>query len=76
VAARKSKKNPPLDGTSDIYQQGGRAPLVYRELKPKNSTLVADEWERRIGWRDLSGPKMVVKPYVRDKKKAKSKGLT
>jgi hypothetical protein len=76
LMAKKRKVNPPLDGTSDIYQQGGRQSLVYRTLKPKNSVLVADEWERRVGWRDLSEPKALSRPYVRNKKQARSKGLT
>ncbi len=76
LMAKKRKVNPPLDGTLDIYQQGGRQPLVYRTFKPKNSVLVADEWERRVGWRDLSAPKPLSRPYVREKKKARGKGLT
>jgi len=65
MARKTSRKvNPPLDDSENRYSSARPSPAVYRTWKPKKGvSLVADEWERRLGWRDTANPRMVAKPY-------------
>jgi len=61
--ARKPRKDIGDDGNRDRSNVNPRA-AVYRVFRPKKGlTLVADEWEDRLGWRDTAKPKFQTKPY-------------
>jgi hypothetical protein len=63
MAARKPKK--PVDDSgwgnrSSVSPQAA----VFRSWKPKKGlSLPADEWDRRVGWRDSGKPTFRAKPY-------------
>lgn len=61
--ARKPKKSADDSGQGNRNSVSPQA-TVFRTWKPKKGlTLVADEWERRVGWRDSGKPTFRAKPY-------------
>ena len=66
MAPRKRKKFVDDSGQGNSNSVSPQA-TVFRTWKPKKGlTLVADEWERRIGWRDTGKPTFRAKPYKGD----------
>jgi hypothetical protein len=65
MAPRKRKKF--VDDSGQRNHSVSPQATVFRTWKPKKGlTLVADEWERRIGWRDTGKPTFRAKPYKGD----------